>query len=54
MAGASTNKTLLLAAFCSKTINDTEYQLLDITEYSMISIPVQISIYHIGNMTTSH
>ena len=28
MAGASTNKTLLLDVYCSKTINDTEFLLL--------------------------
>ena len=28
MAGASTNKTLLLDAYCSKTINDTKFLLL--------------------------
>ena len=32
MAGTSTNKTLLLDVYCSKTINDTEFLLLyDIT-----------------------
>ena len=40
MAGASTNKTLLLAAFCSKTINDTEFFLLyDINSCSNLHLP---------------
>ena len=42
MAGASTNKTLLLDAFCSKTINDTELLLLDdINSCSNLHLPYQ-------------
>ena len=40
MAGASTNKTLLLDAYCSKTINDTEFLLLyDINFCSNLHLP---------------
>ena len=40
MAGASSNKTLLLDAYCSKTINDTEYLLLyDISSCSNRRLP---------------
>ena len=40
MAGASTNKTLLLDAYCSKSINDTEFLLLyDINSCSYLHLP---------------
>ena len=40
MAGASTNKTLLLDAYCSKTINDTKFLLLyDINSCSNLHLP---------------
>ena len=40
MVGASTNKTLLLDAYCSKTINDTEFLLLyDIDSCSNLHLP---------------
>ena len=40
MAGTSTNKTLLLDVYCSKTINDTEFLLLyDITLCSNLHLP---------------
>ena len=40
MAGASTNKTLLLDAYCSKTINDTEFLFLyDINSCSNLHLP---------------
>ena len=40
MAGTSTNKTLLLDAYCSKTINDTKFLLLyDINSCSNLHLP---------------
>ena len=40
MAGASTNETLLLDAYCSKTVNDTEFLLLfDINSCSNLHLP---------------
>ena len=47
MAGASTNKTLLLDVYCSKTMTPSFF-------YSMTPICVQICIYYIGNMTAFH
>ena len=40
IAGASTNKTLLLDAYCSKTINETQFLLLyDINSCSNLHLP---------------
>ena len=40
MTGGSTNKTLLLDAYCSKTINDTKFLLLyDINSCSNLHLP---------------
>ena len=43
IAGASTNKTLLLASYCSQTINDTHFVLLyDINSCSNLRLPYWI------------
>ena len=40
MAGTSTNKTLLMDVYCSKTINDTEFLLLyDVSLCSNLHLP---------------
>ena len=43
MAGASTNKTLLLASYCSKAIKDTDFVLIyDINLRSNLHLPYWI------------
>ena len=39
MAGASTNKTLLLDVYCSKTISDIEFILLYVNSCSNLQLP---------------